>query len=71
MAGKSASLGVLKEENVEIPMRDGVVLRANIFRPDATGPHPAILERTPYGKAAGGMERFVRAGYVVVAQDSR
>ena len=42
MAGKSASLGVLKEENVEIPMRDGVVLRANIFRPDATGPHPPI-----------------------------
>ena len=27
--------------------------------------------RTPYGKGASGFERYVRAGYVVVTQDSR
>ena len=65
------ALGIVIEEDVDVPMRDGVVLRANVFRPDAPGRYPAILIRTPYGKAGGGYERFVRAGYGVVTQDSR
>ena len=36
--------------NVAVPMRDGVVLRANVFRPGAPARYPAILMRTPYGK---------------------
>ena len=35
------------------------------------GPFPGLLLRTPYGKPEGGMERYVRAGYVVMAQDTR
>ena len=46
-------------------------LRANVFRPDTTGEFPGLLTRTPYGKATGGFDRFVRAGYVVVSQDRR
>lgn len=68
---ETTSLGVHFEENVPVPMRDGTILRANIFRPEAKGRYPALLTRTPYGKAAGGQERFVLAGYVVVAQDTR
>jgi uncharacterized protein len=52
-------------------MRDGVKLRATIFRPDAAGAFPAVLLRTPYGRPQTGFERYVRAGYAVVTQDSR
>ena len=36
------------EVNVPISMRDGTVLRADIFRPDSAGPFPALLVRMPY-----------------------
>jgi putative CocE/NonD family hydrolase len=71
MIEKSGSLGILVEENVSVPVRDGVILRANVFRPDAPGQFPGLLVRTPYGKARSGYERYVRAGYVVATQDSR
>ncbi|MCZ6634750.1 MAG: CocE/NonD family hydrolase [bacterium] len=67
----SGILGILTETNVDVPMRDGVLLRANVFRPDGPGQYPGLLLRTPYGKPAGGYDRFVRSGYVVVTQDSR
>jgi hypothetical protein len=52
-------------------MRDGVLLRSNVFRPDASGTFPGLLLRTPYGKPGAGYERYVRAGYAVVTQDTR
>jgi len=74
-------LGIIEEYNVEVPMRDGVILRANIFRPDAPGKFPGLLIRTPYGKKEVDLERWdkriinirdaVRAGYVVMIQDTR
>jgi len=64
-------LGIITELDVDVPMRDRVTLRANVWRPDAAGRFPAILIRTPYGKSAAGYERFVRAGYAVVCQDNR
>lgn len=67
----AGALGVITELDVDVPMRDGVVLRANVFRPDAPGQFPAILTRTPYGKGQGCDLNFVRAGYVVVVQDIR
>ena len=71
MAHTDGTMGVITDLNVRVPMRDGIALSTNILRPDAPGRFPAILTRTPYGKPAGGFERYVRAGYVVVAQDSR
>ena len=65
------ALGIVVENDVPVPMRDGVVLRANVFRPDGPGRYPGILLRTPYGKPAGGYDRYVRSGYAVVTQDSR
>ncbi|MCD6362370.1 MAG: CocE/NonD family hydrolase [Armatimonadetes bacterium] len=65
-------MGIIEELDVEVPMRDGVILRANVFRPDAPGKFPGLLMRTPYGKGGrGGYARHVRAGYAVVAMDSR
>jgi putative CocE/NonD family hydrolase len=61
---------------VATPMRDGTTLRADIWRPGGTGPWPAILIRTPYGRSffnADSLrpEHCVRAGYACVVQDVR
>ena len=64
-------MNVFTENDVAVPVRDGTVLRANVFRPDSEGSFPGLLLRTPYGKPRDGFERFVRSGYVVVTQDSR
>src|SRR5258708_1796639 len=60
-----------------IPMRDGVTLSADIYRPDAEGRFPVILSRTPYLKSPRdkeGLERcryFAARGYVFVVADVR
>jgi len=36
--------------DASIPMRDGIVLRADILLPSAEGKFPALIYRTPYGK---------------------
>ena len=71
MSEESGALGIIIDRDVAVPMRDGVTLRANVFRPDASGRFPALVNRTPYGKGQDGFEAFVRAGYVVVSQDVR
>ena len=38
------------ETDVAITMRDGVTLRADIFRPEGDGPFPTLVMRTPYDK---------------------
>src|SRR3981081_4161718 len=61
------------ERNVAANMRDGVTLRADIYRPKAEGKFPVLLVRTPYDKS-GPMGFGLRAaarGYVVIAQDVR
>src|SRR3990167_3930434 len=42
--------GMKIEKNVLIPMRDGVSLCANIFRPLGDKPTPVIMSAHPYGK---------------------
>ena len=64
------------EIDVEVAMRDGVVLRADIYRPVGHGPFPVLLYRTPYGKQFA-VEYYqahlkaVERGYAVVLQDVR
>lgn len=41
---------VVLDRNVDIPMRDGAKLKANIFRPDAPGKYPVVMTLGPYGK---------------------
>ncbi|WP_327730946.1 hypothetical protein OG250_39480 [Streptomyces sp. NBC_00487] len=38
------------EFDVPAQMRDGTVLRADVYRPGGTGPWPVLLMRLPYGK---------------------
>ena len=63
------------EIDVKVPMRDGVALSADIYRPDAEGKFPAILIRTPYNnntEAAIVQSRFfAERGYVMIQQDVR
>src|SRR5262245_38513128 len=63
--------GVGVERDVEARMRDGVVLRADVYRPAEGGPWPVLVERTPYGKQGLHPEALVKAGYIVVCQDAR
>ena len=60
------------DSDVPIEMRDGVLLRADIFRPDDSARHPAILYRS-YGKGRVPPIRndLVGAGYAFVASDLR
>lgn len=61
------------EGNVAVVMRDGVTLRADIYRPDSPGKFPVLLERTPYNKYSNidsGLRGAAR-GYVVVLEDVR
>lgn len=41
---------VVTERDLAVPIRDGVRLFANVYRPAANGPHPVIMSVTPYGK---------------------
>ncbi|MEQ9408254.1 MAG: CocE/NonD family hydrolase [Fuerstiella sp.] len=68
-----ASHEVLEELNRTAPMRDGVELKLDIFRPVDSGRFPAILQQTPYNKngQAARAKRFAARGYVVVNVDSR
>ena len=65
------------DRDIPMTMRDGVVLRADIYRPDNSGKHPAIVVRTPYSKVMGGDSDFLSAvhaafaGYAFVIQDTR
>lgn len=65
------------ERNVAVPMRDGVMLRADIRKPSETGTFPVVIFRTPYGKSGAdpGNEKVfddaVARGYAVVIQDVR
>ena len=63
-----------------VPMRDGVQLATDIYRPSQEGrpvdePLPIVLQRTPYDKkrasAIASAEYFARQGYVSVVQDAR
>ena len=71
MSEQTGHLGVIEEYEVEVPMRDGTILRGNLYRPEGAGPVPALLMRTPYGKGMRRYDRFVRAGYAVMCQDTR
>jgi len=43
--------GVTVERNVAVKTRDGVTLRADVYRPKTEGQFPVLLQRTPYDKS--------------------
>lgn len=42
------------EQDIPIPLRDGVVIRADVFRPANMSTVPAIVHYSPYGKSGSG-----------------
>ena len=71
----SAPYPVAVEKNVEVRMRDGVMLKSDIYRPEASGRFPALLKRTPYSNGASSeipfFRRLASQGFVVAVQDTR
>ena len=70
--------GAVIEKNVLIPMRDGIAMAADVYRPATNGmaspgEFPVIVFRTPYNK--DGFQRigvfFASHGFVAVAEDCR
>ncbi|MDX3837453.1 CocE/NonD family hydrolase [Streptomyces europaeiscabiei] len=63
--------------DVPATMRDGTVLRADVYQPVEGGPWPVLLTRLPYGKNTpfllGALEPtgLARKGFLVVIQDTR
>jgi len=72
----SQAPSVFVERNVAVPMRDRVVLRADVLRPSETGKFPTLVYRTPYGKDAAQEDyttfrHAVERGYAMVIVDVR
>ena len=63
------------EKDVPMRTRDGVTLRADVYRPETNGRLPVLLSRLPYDKNGrrrpGDIDPFVERGYVVIIQDTR
>jgi uncharacterized protein len=69
---------MLIERDVPVPMREGTVLRADVYRPEVNDPVPAIVCRLPYDishrlvpLSAIDPERACEAGFAVVCQSTR
>ncbi|MCC6222606.1 MAG: CocE/NonD family hydrolase [Thermoleophilia bacterium] len=69
---------VTVERDVPARMRDGVTLRADVYRPAGDGPWPTLLMRNPYDKtyaqSGSGYAHpswWARQGWVVAVQDCR
>jgi hypothetical protein len=63
-------------KDVPVPMRDGVILRADVLLPALSGRFPTLVYRTPYNKESAlrdhkTFEKAVARGYAVVVQDVR
>ncbi|MFL5704020.1 MAG: CocE/NonD family hydrolase [Ktedonobacteraceae bacterium] len=62
------------ERQVTIPMADGTILRADVYRPSTPGRYPVLIERVAYelaGRCRYAGEYYASHGYVVVGQNVR
>ena len=67
------SYPIVLERDVKVAMRDGIILKADIYRPQADGKFPVLLVRTPYDRrneASIGV-RGAQRGFVVINEDTR
>jgi putative CocE/NonD family hydrolase len=73
LAGALPAGEIVHEGNVAVAMRDGTILRTDIYRPKGDGPFPVIVVRTPYNKYTNAAEGIKAAGrgYVFIIQDCR
>ena len=79
-------MDMIIEQNIMVPMRDGIRLATDVFRPAQEGQYPVLLTRVPYNKDLRSpfdpdkrmflelsldVARVVAAGYVIAIQDTR
>lgn len=67
----SLPLRVQVDKNVRIPLRDGVTLSADVWRPVAAGRFPVLLQVSYYVTPPGIAETMAQRGYVCVLANSR
>ncbi len=58
--------GMAIDWDVPIEMEDGVVLRADVYRPIAEGSYPVILSYGPYGKGLAFQEGYATAWEIMI-----
>jgi predicted acyl esterase len=61
--------GMRIDWDVPIPMDDGVVLRADVFRPVAEGRYPALVSYGPYGKGLAFQEGY-RTAWEIMCREN-
>jgi len=71
-----APAAVRVDSAVPVPMRDGVMLKAHVWRPAGGERVPVLVTRTPYGRGEDAtgpdfVRQAVARGYAVVVQDVR
>ena len=73
IARSQTSSEIVVERGVKMTTRDGVTLRADVYRPAGEGTFPVLLQRTPYDKnnAADFGHMAAAHGFMVVVQDVR
>ena len=63
------------ERHKPVPMRDGVILYGDVYRPAAEGRYPTLVVRNPYGVQRDGAHesliKFAQRGYSAVMMDNR
>jgi len=73
----------VRDDDVEVPMRDGIRLLADVYRPEGQGAYPVLIAASPYPRQiqdlgapmgfieAGASDFFVPRGYVHVIANVR
>jgi len=76
---------VIQEKDIQVPVRDGVKIGVRVYRPEGSGPFPALFAASPYRydnnelpprpmflwRETGPIEWYVEQGYAYVHADVR
>src|SRR5260370_9606274 len=71
-------MSIVTKQTIMVPMRDGIKLATDVYRPSEEGPWPVLFTRLMYDKNNAwflnlnlDIVRALQAGYAVVVQDVR
>jgi len=73
-APRPPSFAVTVQRGIEMPMRDGTILRGHLYLPTGDGPFPALVERVAYeleSRCSAVGSYYAGRGYAVVGQNVR
>jgi uncharacterized protein len=66
--GAAGRAGMVIERDVPVPMDDGIVLRADVFRPPCPGRYPVLLSYGPYAKGLAFQDGYPDQWRLMVSQ---